>query len=118
MQLARNLGIVAIIALGLTVLPGGNAATDTALAALSMAFLATIGWFAYRLHRENGLAIATLSEGWRATLYGALGIIALLIAGADELFGTGLGTLAWIAFLALAVFMLVSVVREMTRGYA
>lgn len=118
MQLARNLGIVALVALGLTVLPGGDAATNTVLAALSMAFLATIAWFAYTMHRENGLAIMTLTDGWRAVLYGSLGVIALLIAGADELFDSGGGTLAWIALMVLAVFGLVSVFREMSSGYA
>ena len=109
---------MAVIALGLTVLPGGDTATNTVLAGLSMVFLATIAWFVYTTHRENGLAIATLTDGWRATLYGGLGIIALLIASADELFATGLGTLAWISLMVLAIFMLVSVVREMTSGYA
>jgi hypothetical protein len=114
---ARNLGIVALIALGITVLPGGGTATDTVLTAINLGFLAAIGIFAYRLHRENGLAIMTLTDGWKAILYGSMGVIALMIAGADEMFETGLGTLAWIAFVALGVFGLVSVVRE-TRGYA
>ena len=117
MQLARNLGILALIALALTVIPGGDNATSTVLAALSMAFLATIAWFAYRLHRENGLAIMTLSDGWRAILYGSLGVMALLVAGADEMFSSGGGTLAWIGLMVLAVLGLVNVVREMT-GFA
>ncbi len=117
MQFARNLGIVALIALGITVLPGGGTAADTVLTAISMGFLAAIGLFAYRLHRENGFTLMTLSDGWKAILYGSLGLIALMIAGADEMFDTGLGTLAWIAFVALAVFGLFSVFRE-SRGYA
>ena len=46
------------------------------------------------LSRQNQLTLATLSDGRRAILYGALGMIALLIAGSDELFSTGGGTLA------------------------
>ena len=114
MALARNLSIIALIALVLTVLPSGGNITDTILTALSMGFLAGIGFFAYRAHRENQFAIMTLSDGWRAVLYGALGVIALCIAGADEMLGSGAGTLAWIALLALAVFGLVSVFREAT----
>jgi len=112
------MAIVALVALALTVLPGGGTVTDTVLTALSMGFLATLGWFAYRTHRDNGLAIMSLTDGWRAVLYGSLGLVALLIAGADEMFDSGGGTLLWIAGIALAVFGLVSVVREARSGYA
>ena len=51
------------------------------------------------LSRQNQLTLATLSDGRRAILYGAFGLIALLIAGSDELFSSGGGTLAWILLL-------------------
>lgn len=113
-QIARNVAIVAAIALAVTLIPGGDNATDTVFTVLSMAFLATIGWFVYRLHRENQFTIDALSDRWRAVLYGALGMIALMIAGADELWDTGGGTLAWIALMALSVFGLVRVYQETT----
>ena len=70
------------------------------LTAITMAFLAAIAWTVYVLSRQNQLTLATLSDGRRAILYGALGLIALLIAGSDELFSSGGGTLAWILLLA------------------
>ena len=57
----------------------------------------------YVLSRQNQLTLATLSDGRRAILYGALGLIALLIAGSDELFSSGGGTLAWILLLGASV---------------
>ena len=56
------------------------------LTLITMAFLAAIAWTVYVLSRENQLTLATLSDGRRAILYGALGLIVLLIAGTDELF--------------------------------
>ena len=58
---------------------------------------------AVRLSRQNQLTLATLSDGRRAILYGAFGMIALLIAGSDELFASGGGTLAWILLFAASV---------------
>ena len=71
--------------------------------ALTIGFLAAIAWLLYTLSRQNQLTLATLSDGRRAVLYGALGLIALLIAGTDEFFASGGGTLAWILLLGAAV---------------
>ena len=50
----------------------------------------------------------------RGILYGALGVIGLLIAGADEFFSTDGGTLSWIALLAASVAAIFLVWREAT----
>jgi hypothetical protein len=110
----RNVAIIMLLALAVAVIPGGDDATDVMLTALSMAFLAVIAWFAYRLYREQQLTLVTLSDGRRAILFGALGVMALLVAGADELFDTPGGTLAWIGGLALSVLAIVMVWREAT----
>jgi hypothetical protein len=76
--------------------PAGGNAADAILSAITMAFLAAIAWTAFVFSRQNQLTLASLSDGRRAILYGALGLIALLIAGKDELFSSGGGTLVWI----------------------
>ena len=53
--------------------------------------------------RENQLTLATLDDKRRAIFYAAFGMIALLIAGADELFGSGAGTVFWIAAFAASI---------------
>lgn len=91
------------LALVVAFVPGGGNAADAVLTAITMAFLTAIAWTVYVLSRQNQLTLATLSDGRRGILYGALGMIALLIAGSDELFSTGIGTLTWIILLGAAV---------------
>jgi hypothetical protein len=103
MRAARDAAIILVLALGVAFVPGGGNAADTVLLALTMGFLAGIAWLLYTLSRENQLTLATLSDGRRAILYGAFGLIVLLIAGADEMMNTGGGTLAWILLLAVSI---------------
>lgn len=103
MPLLRNVAIVMLLALVVAFVPGGGNAADTLLTAIAIGFLAAISWALYALSRQSQLTLATLSDARRAILYGALGLVALLIAGMDELFSTGGGTLAWILLLGAAV---------------
>ncbi|MGN6255678.1 MAG: hypothetical protein ACTHO8_11955 [Solirubrobacterales bacterium] len=103
MRTARNVGIVMLLALGVAFLPGGGNLAEAVLTALTMALLAGIAWMVYVLSRENQLTLATLSDGRRAVLYGAIGMILLLIAGSDKLFSSGGGTLLWILLLAASI---------------
>lgn len=103
MRNLRNVAIVMLIALVVAFAPAGGNAAEAVLTAISMGFLASIAWALYVLSRQNQLTLATLSDGRRAILYGAFGLIALLIAGNEEMFHTGGGTLAWILLLAASV---------------
>ena len=102
MRNLRNAAIVMLLALVVALAAGGNA-VDAILTAITMGFLAGIAWTVFVLRRQNQLTLAALSDGRRAILYAALGLIALLIAGSDELFSSGGGTLAWILLLGAAV---------------
>jgi hypothetical protein len=99
----RNIAIVMLLALVVAFAPAGGNAAEAILTAITMGFLAAIAWALYVLSRQNQLTLATLSDVRRAILYGALGLIALLVAGSDEMFETGMGTLAWILLLGAAV---------------
>jgi hypothetical protein len=99
----RNVAIVMLLALVVAFVPGGGNAASTIVTALTMAFLAAIAWMLYVVGKQNQLTLATLSDSRRAILYGALGLIALLIAGSDELFSSGPGTVAWILLLGASV---------------
>ena len=100
---ARNVAIVMVLAFGVAFVPAGGNVAETVLAAISMAFLAAIAWALYVLSRQNQLTLATLSDGRRAILYGAFGVLALLVAGTDKLFSTGGGTLLWLLLLAASL---------------
>lgn len=99
----RNVAIVMLLALVVAFAPAGGNAANTILAAITMGFLAGIAWAIYVASRQNQLTLAALSDGRRGILYGALGLIALLITGSDEMFASGMGTLAWILLLGAAV---------------
>jgi hypothetical protein len=99
----RNLAIVMALALAVAFVPGGGNAAEAVLTAIAMGFLAGIAWTVYVLSRQNQLTLAALSDGQRAVLYGAIGLIALLIAGSDELFASGGGTLVWIVLLGASI---------------
>ena len=92
-----------VLALGVAFVPGGGNVADAVLTALTMGLLAGIAWMLYVLSRENQLTLATLSDRRRAILYGAFGMLALLVAWTDKLFSTGGGTLLWILLLAASV---------------
>jgi hypothetical protein len=92
-----------LLALGVAFLPGGGNLATAVITALTMALLAGIAWMLYVLSRENQLTLATLTDGRRAILYGAFGLIALLVAGSDKMFATGGGTLLWIVLLGISI---------------
>lgn len=103
MQTLRNVAIVMLLALAVAFAPAGGNAAEALLAAITMGFLAGIAWMLFVLSRQNQLTLAALSDGRRAILYSALGLIALLIAGQDEMSASGGGTLAWILLLGASV---------------
>jgi hypothetical protein len=100
---ARNVAIIMLLALIVAFLPGGGNAAEAIITALTMALFAGVAWMVYVLSRENQLTLATLTDGRRALLYGAVAMILLLIAGTDKLFSTGGGTLLWILLFAASV---------------
>ncbi len=103
MRTARNVAIIMLLAIPVAfTVTGGNIA-EALLTALTMALLAGLAWMVYTFSRENQLTLATLTDARRALLYGAIGLILLLIAGTDKLFASGGGTLLWILLFAAAV---------------
>ena len=92
-----------LLALGVANLPGGGNLATAVITALTMALLAGIAWMLYVLSRENQLTLSTLTDGRRAVLYGAFGMLALLVAGSDKMFSSGGGTLLWIVLLGISI---------------
>ncbi len=99
----RNVAIVMGLALAVAFAPHGGNVADAILTAITMGFLAALAWMVFVLSRQNQLTLATLSDRRRAIFYGAFGMLALLVAGADKLFSSGGGTLLWILLLGASV---------------
>ena len=101
MRFLWKFGVVALIALGLVVLPGGGSALDVVLTLLTVGFFAAIALFVFRLYREHQFELGTLDSGQRLVLYGSVGLALLTFTATQRLFDQGgVGVLVWLALLA------------------
>ena len=107
----RNILIIALLALLLTILPGGGNLVNALFTALSLIFLAAIGMLGVRMWRETSLTRDAMTEQQRMLFYGSLGAIALMIAGLDELWDTGPGAIVWLAIVGTSGWLLFSTWR-------
>jgi hypothetical protein len=114
---ARNVLIVCALAAVVAFLPGGGKGAAVLGAVLSTLILVSFVLLAARYYREHRYDIDSLGDRWRATLYGALGVIVLAMAARLRLFETGAGTLAWIVAVAGSAYALYLVWRH-HRSYA
>ncbi len=102
-QTIRNIAIILALAAAVDFLPGGGNAAAAVLTALSMIFLAAIAWLLYRVYNEQQLTLASLSDGRKAGLFGAVGAIALLVVAYDDFSSWAGGVLLWIALMAACI---------------
>jgi len=110
MRTVRNIAIIALLAVPVAFLPGGGRAAQTVITALTMAFLATLAFAVWEVYRANRLTIDTLPDDQRGLLLGSVGVIVLMVAGADEMLGGGgLGAVLWVTLVACAVIAIVGV---------
>jgi hypothetical protein len=107
----RNIAIVLVLAVIVDFVRGGQAAANTVMQAISLAFLALLAWIASRLYREHRTDIDSLGTRNRATLYIALGVAAVTLTASPRLDATPGGTVALIVLLAGSVFALFQVAR-------
>src|SRR5919201_4299393 len=106
MALARNIAIIALVALVVVAVPGGGTGANLILAVISLAFLAAIAWLGRRLYLENSLTLDALTTRQRALVYGAIAVAFMTLVATPRLWETGLGVIAWIALLAGSIFAL------------
>ena len=98
-----NLGIVALIALVLFLLPGGGTALNVVLTLLTIAFFVAIALLGYRLYRQYRFELESLETVQRVVLYSSVGLAFLTFTATNRLFDIGgAGVLAWLALLRLA----------------
>ena len=103
MRTALNFAIVALIALGLFLLPGGGSALNVVLTMLTIGFFVAIALLGYRLYRQYRFEIESLATTDRVVLYSAVGVAFLTFTATNRLFDLGgVGVLAWLALLGAA----------------
>jgi drug/metabolite transporter (DMT)-like permease len=101
---ALNVAIVLLVALGFSVLPGGNATLNVLLTLLGIVFFAAIALLGYRLYREHHFTLDSLEDRERLVLYASVALAFLTFVASRRLLNAsgGLGVLAFLALLALA----------------
>jgi hypothetical protein len=109
-QTARNIGIVLVIAALVVLIPGGGTGASVAIQAVSLAFLGSLVWIASRLYREHRVALYSLGDARRATLYGAIGVAALTLTATRRLWETAGGQVVWFALLGGAAYAAFAVI--------
>jgi Kef-type K+ transport system membrane component KefB len=103
MKAARNFAIIALVALGITVIPGGGPTLEVLLTLITIGFFTAIALLGYRLYREHHFTLDALEPRQRLVLYAAIGLAFLTFAATQRLFNEGgLGALGWVALLCLA----------------
>jgi hypothetical protein len=90
MRTVRNVAIIAVLAIPVAFVPGGGDAAQGVITALQIAFLAALGALGFQLYRQSKLTLLGMRDAHRAVFYGALGVIALMVAGGGSLLWIGL----------------------------
>jgi hypothetical protein len=107
---ARNVAIILALAALVVLVPGGGAGATFALQAVSLLFLAVIGWFGYVSYRDHRLGIYSLGAKRRAVLYSSLGLVVLTLTATSRLFTTTAGRVVWLLLLVAAAYATFAVV--------
>lgn len=102
----RNVAIVALLALLVTVAPGGGNLVEATLVTLTLIFLAALGMLAVQTWHRTSFTRDVMTERQRIILYGSLGAIALMVAGVDEMFESGGGTVVWFLIVGTAGYLI------------
>ena len=112
MKAVRNVAIIVLLALALTLLPAGSNVAAAILVFLGLVMGLAIVALLIRLWTQTGLQRDTFTDRQRWLIYGSIGAIALMVVGADELLSSGPGTVAWVAIIAVSGWLIFNTWRE------
>lgn len=102
MKTAGQFGIIALVALAFTVLPGGGPALGVALTLLTIGFFGAIAFLIYRAYHRFRFELDSIEDRQRMVLYGAVGLALLTFCATGRLFDAGgAGAVVWMALLGL-----------------
>lgn len=79
-----GIGIIALVALLITVLPSGGSFVDLVNNTINAIFLTLIAFGAVRLYRSQGEWLSELSERDRGIVYGSIAVAMLSIVAIDR----------------------------------
>jgi hypothetical protein len=112
---ARNIVIILALAAAVAVLPGGGTGASVVLEAVSLAFLAAVGWVASLIYREHRGSLYLLGDGRRALLYGAAAALAVTLTATSRLWHSPAGSVAWLVLVGASVYVAFTVIWAARR---
>jgi hypothetical protein len=107
---ARNILIIVVIAALVVAVPGGGTGATVVIQAVSLLFLACIGWIASIYYRQYRTVLYSLGDARRAVLYGAVAVATLTLTGTSRLWNTSAGSVAWLLLMGACVYAVFAVV--------
>lgn len=107
MKLAAQIAAILLVALVLTVSPGGDSTLNVVLTFLSITFFTAIALMSYRLFRQFRSELDGLEDRTRLVLYSSVGTAFLTFCATNRMFDAGgLYALLWIGLLGLCAYAL------------
>lgn len=116
-QVARNVGIIALIALAVAFAPGGGEGAELVRKTLNAAFIIVAALIVGILYRQYRGEIFGLGDQWRFALYAAVGLALVTVAITGRMWDTGAGAVVWIAVIGACSYTLYVIWRRY-RSYA
>jgi hypothetical protein len=111
----RNVAIVVALAALVAFVPGGGYVADVLITAVSLAFLAALGWIGSLMYREHRTTLYSLGDNRRAALYCAVGVLAVTLTATSRLTSSGLGSVAWLVLVGSSIYVGVAVLWAARR---
>ena len=115
-EVARNIGIVVLIALVVWLAPGGGEGAAFIQQLLNAIFIVVMALICGMLYRQYRGEIFSLGDHWRLALYAAVGVAIVTVAASRRLFETGAGAVLWFGLIGAASYTLY-LVWQLYRSY-
>jgi hypothetical protein len=110
---ARNIAIIALIALAVDLIPGGGKGANSFQQLLYLLFLGTLGWFVANLYRQHRASLYSLGDRRRAILYASIGALVLVVSALWRVSGPSAVVALVVAGVAIyAIVMIVVSARQ------
>jgi hypothetical protein len=105
----RNIAIILLIAAAVAFIPGGGTASNVALQAVSLLFLAVLAWFASIMYRQHRSSIYSLGDRRRAIVYFALAVALVTLTATHRLWSTSAGSVAWLVLIGACLYAVIAI---------
>lgn len=116
-QMARNIGIVVLLALVVAFAPAGGKGADLVGKTLNAIFIVVMALILGSLYRQYRGEIFGLGDQWRFALYAAVGIAIVTVSITGRMWQTGAGAAIWVAVIGTCSYTLY-VIWQRYRSYA